>query len=178
MTNTNDFRKYSYSSDTSYLIDSFSYSRASHAPKLRPEEEEQKLKLREGKTKLKSKTQLRKEQKMGFAKATLVVSVAVICLLLIAFALHSFALKNELTRDIQKTQTSIANANSEHISLESQLDALVSISTIDKYAVEQLHMSKVKSNQIKYISVDDFKNSREKELGSNYNKEKSNKTIE
>ncbi|MBQ9531466.1 MAG: hypothetical protein IJR70_05290 [Eubacterium sp.] len=173
MTNTNDFRQYSYSSDTSYLIESFSYNRGSHAPKLRPEEDP-KLKLREGKSKLKSKTQLRKEQKLSFRKAAAVVSVAVICLLLIAFALHSFALKNELTRDIQKTQTSIANANSEHISLESQLDALVSISTIDKYAVEKLHMSKVKSNQIKYISVDEFKTERENVL-TDKNKEISNK---
>ena len=177
MTNTNDFRQYSFSSDTSYLIDSFSYSRASHAPKLRPEEDP-KLKLREGKTKLKTKSQLKKEQKLGFTKAVAVISVAVICLLLIAFALHSFALKNELTRDIQKTQTNIANANSEHISLESQLDALYSISAIDKYAVEELHMSKVKSNQIKYISVDEYKNFREKELSEKNKKELSNKTKE
>ena len=171
MTNTNDFRKYSYSSDTSYLIESFSYNRGSQAPKLRPEEDP-KLKLREGKSKLKSKAQLKKEQKAGFIKAAVVVSVAAICLLLIAFSLHSFALKNELTRDIQKTQTSIANANSEHISLESQLDALYSISAIDKYAVEELHMSKVKSNQIKYISVDDFKNMKNQQT----EKTKSNKT--
>ena len=170
MTNTNDFRQYSFSSDTNYLINSFSYSGGSHAPKLRPEEDP-KLKLREGKSKLKTKSQLRKEQKAGFRKAAVVVSVAVICLLMIAFALHSFALKNELTREIQKTQTNIANANSEHISLESQLDALYSISTIDKYAVEELHMSKVKSNQIRYISVDDYKNQREKAL----NKQESNK---
>ncbi len=172
MTNTNDFRKYSYSSDTSYLIESFSLGRGSQAPKLRPEEDP-KLKLREGKTKLKTKSQLRKEQKLGFTKAALVVSVAAICLLLIAFALHSFAVKNELTREIQKTQTSIANANSENISLKSQLDALYSISAIDKYAVEELHMSKVKSNQIKYISVDDFKNARNNQQTEN---NKSNKT--
>jgi cell division protein FtsL len=156
VTNTNDFRKYSYSSDPSYLIESFSYSRASHAPKLRPQEDEG-LKVHEG-GKLKSKKQLRAEQKAAFKKAVLVVSVAVISLLMIAFSLHSFAEKNELTRQIQKTQTSISNANSEYISLQSQLDALVSISTIDKYAVEELNMTKVKSNQIRYISVEDFKN--------------------
>lgn len=156
MTNTNDFRKYSYSSDPSYLIESFSYSRASHAPKLRPQEDEG-LKVHEG-GKLKSKKQLRAEQKAAFKKAVLVVSVAVISLLMIAFSLHSFAEKNELTRQIQKTQTSISNANSEYISLQSQLDALVSISTIDKYAVEEFNMTKVKSNQIRYISVEDFKN--------------------
>ena len=174
MTNTNDFRKYSYSSDTAYLIESFNYSNAAHAPKLRPEEDPR-LKVREGKAKLKSKAQLRSEQKSAFKRAVLVVSVAVISLLMIGLSLHSFAVKNELTREIQKTQTSIANAHSENISLQSQLDALVSIRTIDKYAVEQLHMTKVKSNQIRYINVDEFKNFKEKELNEKNSKVLSNK---
>ncbi|MBR3738373.1 MAG: hypothetical protein IKN26_06510 [Eubacterium sp.] len=172
MTNANDFRKYSYAADTTYLIESFSYTRGSHAPKLEPQEDER-LKVREG-GKLKSKKQLRAEQKSAFIKAITVVSVAVISLLMIGMSLHSFALKNELTREIQKTQTSIALAESENISLQSQLDALVSISTIDKYAVEQLNMTKVKSNQIRYISVEDFKNHREAQLNKD-NQQKSNK---
>ncbi|MBR2100919.1 MAG: hypothetical protein IJ927_06380 [Eubacterium sp.] len=174
MTNTNDFRKYSYGSDTSYLIESFSYSRASHAPKLRPQENEG-LKVRKG-GKMKSKSQLRAEQKAAFKKAVVVAGVAVISLLMIAFSLHSFAEKNELTRQIQKTQTSIANANSEYISLQSQLDALVSISTIDKYAVEELKMTKVKSNQIRYISVDEFKTRTQPESSKQAEKTNSNKT--
>ena len=173
MTNTNDFRKYSYSNDTSYLIESFSYSRASHAPKLAPREDER-LKVREG-SKKKSAKQLRVEQKLAFKKAAVVVAVAVISLLMIGLALHSFALKNELTREIQTVQTNIANAHSENISLQSQLDALVSINTIDKYAVEELKMKKVKSNQIKYIDVDEFKNFREKELSEKNKNEISNK---
>ena len=172
MTNANDFRKYSYSSDTNYLIESFSYTRGSHAPKLKPEEDPR-LKVREG-ARIKSKEKLRSEQKAAFMRAVIIIGVAVISLAMIALSLHSFALKNELTRQIQSTQTDIANANSENISLQSQLDALVSISTIDKYAVEQLNMTKVKSNQIKYISVEEFKNHRqlelEKQAQSNKNK--------
>jgi len=173
VTNTNDFRKYSYATDTSYLLESFSYSRASHAPKLKPEEDRS-LKVREG-SKVKSGKQLRAEQKAAFKKAVLVVSVAVISLLMVALSLHSFAQKNELTRQIQRTQTSIANATSENISLQSQLDALVSISSIDNYAVEKLHMSKVKSNQIRYISVDEFKAHRELEQQQQKQQTKSNK---
>ena len=172
MTNANDFRKYSYSSDTNYLIESFSYTRGSHAPKLKPEEDPR-LKVREG-ARIKSKEKLRSEQKAAFMRAVIIIGVAVISLAMIALSLHSFALKNELTRQIQSTQTDIANANSENISLQSQLDALVSISTIDKYAVEQLNMTKVKSNQIKYISVEEFKNHRQLEMNklseSNKNK--------
>lgn len=162
MTNTNDFRQYSFRNDTSYLIESFSYSKASHAPKLRPKEDEG-LKVHEGGAKLKNKSQLKAEQKASLRKMIIVVSVAVISLLMIGLALHSFAVKNELTRQIQSTQTNIANANSENISLQSQLDALVSISTIDKYAVEELNMTKVKSNQIKYINVEEYKNAKENE---------------
>ena len=173
MTNTNDFRKYSYSSDTTYLIESFSLSRGSQAPKLKPEEDRS-LKVRKG-GKKKTGKQLKTEQMAAFKKSAVVVSVAVISLLMIALALHSFALKNELTRQIQTTQTSIANANSEYISLESQLDALVSISTIDKYAVEELGMTKVKSNQIRYINVDEFKSFREKQAQEINEKQISNK---
>ena len=175
MTNTNDFRRYSYNSDTSYLIDSFSLNRSSQAPKLRPESEEEKgLKVRKG-GRIKSNSQLRAEQRSAFKKAAVVVFVAVISLLMIGLALNSYAQKNELTRQIQTTQTKIDNANSEYISLQSQLDSLVSISTIDKYAVEELGMTKVKSNQIKYISVDDFKNHREKELSEKSEAQQSNK---
>ena len=173
MTNTNDFRKYSYSSDTSYMFDTFSRTRASEAPKLEPKEEHR-LRLR-GEGALKSKLQLHSEQKSALKKAAVVIGVAVVALLMVAIALHSFALKNELTREIQKTQTQIANAHSEYISLQSQLDSLVSIRTIDKYAVEELKMTKVKSNQIKYIDVDEFKEAREKELAQKNIKNESNK---
>lgn len=173
MTNTNDFRKYSYSSDTTYLIESFSLTRGSQAPKLRPEEDKS-LKVRKG-GKKKTRKQLKAEQKAALKTSAVVISVAVISLLMIAMALHSFALKNELTRQIQTTQTNIANANSEYISLESQLDALVSISTIDKYAVEELGMTKVKSNQIRYINVDEFKNFKEKQTREINEQQKSNK---
>ena len=46
------------------------------------------------------------------------------------------------SREIAKQETAIANAESEYISLESELNSLVSISMIDKYAVEKLGMKK------------------------------------
>ena len=158
MTNTNDFRSGAYYGSTRSLIDSFDYSRGSQAPKLRPQEkpeEDQKLKLRQNK-RLKSKSVLRKEQKASANKAIKVALVAVLCLGMICMALHSMAQNNELTREISAKQTEIANAQSEHISLQSQLNALVSMKTIDKVAVEKLGMTKMKSNQIQYMNVDEF----------------------
>jgi len=175
VTNTNDFRRYSYQSDTAYLINSFDFARGSQAPKLRPQEKpDDGLKLRENK-KLKSKSQLKKEQKTAFAKMVKLAAVAVICLAMIGLLLHSFALKNELTREITAKQTAIANAESEFISLQSALNNMVSMSKIDKYAVEELGMTKMRSNQIQYMDVDSFKAQRLKALKAQKEKEQKKK---
>jgi len=157
VTNTNDFRRYSYQSDTAYLIDSFDFSRGSQAPKLRPQEKPaEKLRVRENE-RLKSRSELKKEQKSAFRHAVRVVGVAVLSLAMICLVLHSLALKNELTKEISAKQTEIANAQSEFISLQSELNSLVSMSMIDKYAVEELGMTKMKSNQIQYVNVAEYK---------------------
>lgn len=162
MTNTNDFRRYSYQSDTAYLINSFDFSRGSQAPKLRPQEKPaEKLRVRENE-RLKSRSELKKEQKSAFRHAARVVGVAVLCLAMICLVLHSLALKNELTKEISAKQTEIANAQSEFISLQSELNSLVSMSMIDKYAVEELGMTKMKSNQIQYVNVEEYKEQHKK----------------
>ena len=62
-----------------------------------------------------------------------------------------------MTREISSVKTNISNAQSENISLQSELDTMVSISMIDDYAVNKLHMTKMKSNQIQYMDVKQFK---------------------
>lgn len=160
MTNTNDFRRYSYSNDPSYLINQFDFQRSSRtsvAPKYAPETETRStLKLHEN-TKRKSKTQLLSEQKKALVKSLKVIGVAVLCLAMIGLVINSFVVKNELTKQIAQQEVNIANAQSENISLQSKLDSLVSISMIDEYAVNQLGMTKVKSNQIQYMDVDEYK---------------------
>ncbi len=164
MTNTNDFRKYSYQNDPATLISAFTYTRGSHAPARQPRRErERELKVREGKG-IKSKTELRADQKQATRSMVRVAAVALIAFVMICLVLNSFALKNQLTREIASREVEVANAQSEYISLQAELNSLVSISMIDKYAVEKLGMTKVKSNQIQYIDVDAFKTKREKEL--------------
>ena len=158
MTNTNDFRQYSYRYDTANLISSFNYTRGSHAPKVRPEYETPERKLRVKETKgIKSQAQLLHEQRVSRKKAIQITFAAVIFLALIGIVLNSFAVKNQLTREIARQETAIANAQSEHISLESQLNIMYSVSMIDKYAVGKLGMSKVRQGQIQYIDVDSYK---------------------
>ena len=164
MTNTNDFRKYSYQYDTANLISAFNYTRGSQAaPKVKPEyeERERKLKVRNAKG-IKSQPQLEREQKRSARSVMLIMFAAVACLLLIGTVINSFAVKNQLTRELATKQTEIANAQSEYISLQSQLNSMFSVSMIDKYAVEKLGMSKVRQGQVQYMDVSEFKKEAEK----------------
>ena len=68
---------------------------------------------------------------------------------------------NELTFEISRLEKKlILPAQSENTRLNSELDSLVSMSMIDQYAVEKLGMTKMKSNQIKYIDVSQYKQKR------------------
>ena len=173
MTNTNDFRQYSYQSDTARLISSFNYTRGSQAPKVKPEyEPERKLRATEAKG-IKSKAQLVHEQRVSRKKAIRVTVAAVIFLAMIGVVLNSFVIKNQLTREISKQETAIANAQSEHISLQSQLNIMYSVSMVDKYAVDKLKMAKVRQGQIQYMDVDSFKADRlKKKKAADKNKKK------
>lgn len=157
MTNSNDFRKYSYQYDPTYLINSFDYQRSSQAPDLKPVAEPQrKFRVHENEN-VKSIALIKKEQKLSVKKAVRIVFVAVLSLAMLALVINSLAVKNQLTKQIAAQETKIANAQSENISLQSQLDSLVSMSMIDEYAVEKLGMTKVKSNQIQYMDVSEYK---------------------
>ncbi len=74
--------------------------------------------------------------------------------------LHTYAVRNELTHEISNLQTELSVAESENTRINSELNSLVSMSMIDKYAVDKLGMSKVQSNQIRYIDVSQFKEDR------------------
>lgn len=162
MTNSNDFRRYSYKQDTSYLIKNFDVSRSSAAPKRKENLEtdnEKTLKLHENKI-IKSAAQIEKEEKITSRKAVKLMMIALFAVALIGLTVYSFALKNQLTREVAAVQTQISYAQSENISLMSRLDSMVSIGTIDEYAVDNLHMNKMKSSQIQYIDVEKYKQDR------------------
>lgn len=164
MTNSNDFRRYSYSNDPTYLINQFDFQRGSQAPKVKPVSQPKKgLKVREN-TSVKTKNELVTEQRQSRKAMILIGTVAVICLIMVGLVINSLAVKNQLTKDIAKQEIAIANAQSENISLQSRLDALVSMSMIDEYAVEQLGMTKMKSNQIHYVDVDEYRAEYQQEL--------------
>ena len=118
MTNTGDFRRYSYSTDAAYAVQAFNYQRTSAAPSYVP------------------------TPKKDFA------------------VLYTNAKTNELTHEISDLQKNLSVSQSENTRLNSELDSLVSMNMIDQYAVEKLGMTKMKSNQIKYIDVSQYKQKR------------------
>ncbi len=154
LTNTSDFRRYSYSGDAALAIEAFSRTRSSAAPKYTPERKKE-LKVREN-TKLKSKTQLKAEQKLNTSAVLAIVICSAVVLLMLFGAISSMAQKNELTHEIARYERQLSVAQSENTRITSELDALVSMSSIDKYAVEELGMTKMQPNQIRYINVTEF----------------------
>lgn len=163
MTNTNDFRKYSYQSDTAYLLQGFNVSRSSAVPKEKPvEKPKEGLRVLENEKRrvFKSTREIKAEAKAVGLRAFICIVVAISVVAMFGVTLRSYAMKNELTREISSLQTQISNAQSENISLQSQLDAMVSIGTIEDYAVNKLHMSKMNSSMVQYVDVDQYKQER------------------
>lgn len=161
MTNTNDFRRYSYEYDASYAVDAFNLSRSSAVPKTAPTQPERRrgLRLTPG-TKKKNRAQLVAEQKTAFKKAISIAAVTFAVMCMLFAVMFTFSLKNELNREIAKLQSEIALAESENISLNAELEAMVSVSQIDTYAVEKLGMTRLDSNKIKYVDTAEFKQAR------------------
>ncbi len=156
MTTNHAYKDY-YSLDSKDLVNSFVAHRGSQAPKLQPQERpERKLRVRES-VGIKSREQLKLDKSKTFALAVRIAFVSVLCFAMAFFVIHAMAVKNQLTREIAQTQVDIAVEDSNYVSLQSELNAMVSMSTIDKYAVEKLGMTKMRSNQIQYINVDAYK---------------------
>lgn len=159
MTNTGDFRRYSYAGDASYAVEAFNLTRSSAAPAYKPDTKRD-FKVR-GNSKRKSHSQLLQEQRMGLRKAVVIGVTSLLTIAMFFSVLSTNAKKNELTHEISNLETQLAIAESENTRINSELDALVSMSMIDKYAVEELGMSKVQSNQIVYVNVSEYKQQRQ-----------------
>lgn len=89
MTNTGDFRRYSYGSDAAYAVQAFNYQRSSAAPAYIPKPEKE-FKVRQ-RGQRKSKAQLVHEQKLSFKKALSIATVAALCLSMLFAVLYTNA---------------------------------------------------------------------------------------
>ncbi len=155
MVQSNDFRRYSYVSDASYALNAFNQTRSSAAPKLRPDTGRG-LKVAPNK-KRKSADELQKEQHNAFVRMLSIIGVTALCIVMLSGVLFTYVQKNELNCSIRSIKNEIAIANSENVSLNAELESMVSVSQIDAYAVENLGMTRLQSNQIKYIDSTEFR---------------------
>lgn len=155
MTNTGDFRRYSYSADASYALNAFNQSRSSAAPAYLPDDNKE-LKVRKN-GKRKSRSQLLKEQRAALLKAGVIFIVSAAVIAMLFGMLYTNAKKNELNHEISSLTTQLSVAQSENTRINSELNALVSMNMIDRYAVEELGMTKMQSSQIRYIDATQYK---------------------
>ena len=75
---------------------------------------------------------------------------------MLSAVLFTYVQKNELTKSIAGIQQEISVAKSDNVSLNAELEALVSVSQIDSYALEKLGMTRLQSNQIRYIDTSEY----------------------
>lgn len=156
MVNTNDFRRYSYSYDAAYAVDAFNQTRSSAAPDVhRGKERKRKLTLSPN-TKLKSREEVKADEKHSLMSAIKICAVTLLASVMLFGVLFTYVQKNELTKSISGIKKEISSAQSENVSLNAELEALVSVSQIDSYAVEKLGMTRVQSNNIKYIDSAEY----------------------
>ncbi len=150
----NTIDRYNYNpTDVTSALNAFSVSRSSAAPELEPEKKG--LTIRTN-TRRKSLTEIKSEQRVAFVQAVVLVTAAVLALAMVSGVLFTFVQENELTKEISNIQTEINIAKSENISLNSQLESMVSISQIEDYAVNHLGMAKLQPSQIVYIDTSEF----------------------
>lgn len=155
MVNSSDFRRYSYSNDAAYALDAFNRTRSSAAPDVRPARKK-KLSLSPN-TKMKSRKELVADQKTAFRQIVAVVCVVAISAGMLFGLIYTYSVKNELNKSISSIKSDIAVAESENVSLNAELEAMVSVSQIDSYAVEKLGMTRLQSNQIRYVDTAEYK---------------------
>ena len=170
MTNSNDFRRYSYSADieTTNAVNAFSLSRSSAAPKYEPapprNKRQKPLKVKSTNENLRERDELVLNQRRTFKQAMATVLVLSIAASMLFAMLYTYVKKNEYTREIASLKTELAREVNQNICTNAELDALVTFDQIEEYAVNKLGMVKLQSDQIRYIDVENYKENRAAEL--------------
>lgn len=139
--------------DINLAVDMFNHNRPPH--KEEPIKIKRSFSLRPF-TQKKSNDELKAEEKRSWKQVGLILLVVVLCSCMLFGVVYTHVQKSELIRNIQRQQRQLAMEQSQNVYYQSELEKLASISEIDRYAVEELGMVKIQSNQIRYIDVAEY----------------------
>ena len=94
------------------------------------------------------------EERVAFnRKLAKILSITLALFVLFGFRIYLQVSLTEKTRELDQVNADIKVAQSENVSLNSRLYELMSLDTVEKKAVNELHMVKRDASQIRYIAV-------------------------
>ena len=106
----------------------------------------------------KSRAQVKKEKKAYKFNFARIISAAVAVFILLSAHLYLNVVLTEKTRELDNYNSQIKVAQSENVALNDKLYEIMSLDTVEKKAVKELHMVKRDSSQIRYVEVGDTDN--------------------
>ncbi len=106
----------------------------------------------------KSRAQLKKEKKAYNINFARVITVAVAIFVLLSAHIYLNVVLTEKTRELDNYNSKIKVAQSENVALNDKLYEIMSLDTVEKKAVKDLHMVKRDSSQVRYVEVGETDN--------------------
>lgn len=140
------------------LYDSSAYDFQTFAPRKKEESVNNKPDLKIVRAPKKSRAQLKKEKKAYNINFVRVMSAAVAVFVLLSAHIYLNVVLTEKTRELDNYNSQIKVAQSENVALNDKLYEIMSLDTVEKKAVKDLHMVKRDSSQIRYVEVGETDN--------------------
>lgn len=103
--------------------------------------------------KKKSLAQAKREMHAAAMQGTKIVVIALCLLSMFAMLLYSRLRADEITREIDRTNAMLTQAQGENVRLNMAIDSMISLEKVEDYAKNTLGMTKVEGYQIEYIDL-------------------------
>lgn len=140
-----------YYDNSAYDFDTF-------APKKRELPQERTFEPKIVRAPKKSYKQQKQEKKAYHYKFAKVIAVALVLFVLLGSRIYLQVSLTEKTRALDQYNADIKIAQSENVALNSKLNEIMSLDTVEQIAVKELHMVKRDASQIRYIEVNSVDN--------------------
>lgn len=94
-----------------------------------------------------------KRRKSNFGRIAAAIVFGLVAVVIIASIIHGQVQLTELNQEIIDARTGLSELQSRYTQLEMQVAAAISTDEVEKYAQENLHMSKATNSQKEFISL-------------------------